>query len=37
MVMDHGRIIEHGTHQQLLEQRGKYYELYVGLKNNNKI
>ena len=37
MVMDHGRIIEHGTHQQLLEQRGKYYELYVGLKSNNKI
>ncbi len=30
IVLDHGRIIEQGTHQQLLEQRGKYYQLYTG-------
>ena len=30
MVMDHGRIIERGTHDQLLEQKGSYYQLYTG-------
>ena len=30
IVLDHGRIIEQGTHQQLLEQRGRYYQLYTG-------
>ena len=30
IVLDHGRIAEHGTHQQLLEQRGQYYQLYTG-------
>ena len=30
MVLDHGRIIERGTHEQLLEQRGTYYQLYTG-------
>ena len=30
MVMDHGRIIERGTHDQLLEQKGEYYQLYTG-------
>jgi ATP-binding cassette subfamily B protein len=29
-VMDHGRIIERGKHYELLEQKGKYYELYTG-------
>lgn len=27
-VFDHGRIIESGSHQELLKQRGKYYQLY---------
>ena len=29
-VLDHGRIIERGKHFELLEQKGKYYELYTG-------
>ena len=30
MVLDHGRIIERGTHNQLIEQKGVYYQLYTG-------
>ena len=30
MVMDHGRIIERGSHDELIEQKGKYYQLYTG-------
>ena len=30
MVMDHGRIIERGTHDQLIAQKGVYYQLYTG-------
>ncbi len=30
IVLDHGRIIERGTHEQLLEQKGQYYQLYTG-------
>ncbi len=30
MVLDHGKIIERGTHEQLIEQRGTYYQLYTG-------
>ncbi len=29
-VLDHGRIIERGKHQELLDQKGKYFELYTG-------
>lgn len=31
MVMEHGRIIERGTHDELLSMKGRYYELYTGL------
>ncbi len=30
MVLDHGRIIERGTHEQLLELKGTYWQLYTG-------
>jgi len=30
IVLDHGRIIEQGTHDQLLQLKGKYYQLYTG-------
>lgn len=30
IVLDHGRIIEHGSHDELLRQRGQYYQLYTG-------
>ena len=30
MVMEQGRIIERGTHEQLIEQKGRYYQLYTG-------
>ncbi|MDE7330465.1 MAG: ATP-binding cassette domain-containing protein, partial [Clostridia bacterium] len=30
MVLEHGEIIERGDHNQLIEQKGKYYQLYTG-------
>lgn len=30
MVLDHGHIIERGSHDDLLAQKGKYYQLYTG-------
>lgn len=32
MVLEHGTIMERGTHEQLLAMKGRYYELYTGLK-----
>ena len=29
VVMDHGEIVECGTHEELLERKGKYHELYM--------
>lgn len=31
VVLEQGRIIEKGTHDQLLEKKGKYYQLYTGI------
>jgi ATP-binding cassette subfamily B protein len=30
MVLEQGRIIERGTHDQLIEKKGRYYQLYTG-------
>ena len=30
MVLDHGHIIERGTHEQLIAEKGQYYQLYTG-------
>ena len=30
MVLEHGEIIERGTHEELLEKKGRYYQLYTG-------
>ena len=32
MVLEQGRIIERGTHDQLIEEQGRYYQLYTGKK-----
>ena len=32
MVLEKGEIIERGTHDELLKLKGRYYELYTGLK-----
>ena len=30
MVLDHGHIVERGDHEDLIAQRGLYYQLYTG-------
>ncbi len=30
LVLDHGRVIERGTHEELLAMKGQYYQLYTG-------
>ena len=35
IVLDHGHIIEQGTHEELLAQRGRYYQLYTGNELTN--
>ena len=37
MVLDHGRIIERGTHDQLIAQHGTYYQLYTGRSEERRV
>ena len=30
LVLEHGEIIERGNHEQLIAQKGRYYQLYTG-------
>ena len=30
MVLEQGRIIERGSHDELMEKKGRYYQLYTG-------
>ena len=30
LVLDHGEIIERGSHDELIAQKGRYYQLYTG-------
>lgn len=32
MVLEHGEIIEKGTHDELIERKGRYYQLYTGAR-----
>ena len=32
MVLENGQIMERGTHDELVAMKGRYYELYTGLK-----
>lgn len=34
MVLDHGRIIERGNHEELMTEKGKYFQLYTGKIQN---
>ena len=34
MVLEQGRIIERGTHDDLIQLKGKYYQLYTGMRGN---
>jgi len=31
LVLEHGEIIERGDHEDLLAQKGRYYQLYTGM------
>ena len=37
VVMDQGRVVEIGNHEELLEQKGRYYALYMTQFAGNKI
>ena len=36
LVMEQGRIIERGTHEELLEKQGRYYQLYTGVQSSQR-
>jgi ATP-binding cassette subfamily B protein len=36
MVMDHGRIVERGSHDELMRRHGTYYQLVTGSEEDNR-
>ena len=37
MVLDHGRIIERGSHDELMAEKGEYYQLYFLMSSKSSL
>ena len=37
LVLDHGKVVEQGTHHELMQKKGRYYELYTSQALDEKV